>query len=178
MHSGATTSQLNKQLNPPHLQEPLFKSCFLTSSHNVFISHCVCFYFLLSVLNSFNRRFSRRLTSLRESWCERCSPWPVGNPPSEFSQKSRSPRRSRTDMCLQSMISLHPSCTESKYRPVSKMCANGSPLGVKFCHRLFVIVFLLRGFVGAYLWINSTYFMNSKEFCANVMCDICLFKIF
>lgn len=79
---------------------------------------------ILPILTLFNRRFSRRRISQRGSWCERCSLWPVGKPRNEFSQRSQSPRRSRTDMCLQWMISLPPGCTESKYKQVSKMCAS------------------------------------------------------
>lgn len=66
------------------------------------------------------RRSSRRLIFQRGSWCERCSLWPVESPRREFSPRSQSPRRLKMAMCLQSMISLHPNCTESKYRQVGK----------------------------------------------------------
>lgn len=66
------------------------------------------------------RRSSRRRTSRRGSWCERCSLWPVGSPLREFSPKSQSPRKLRTDMCLQSTTSLPPNCTVSRSRQVHK----------------------------------------------------------
>uniref|UniRef100_A0A8C7JVU9 Cullin 3 n=1 Tax=Oncorhynchus kisutch TaxID=8019 RepID=A0A8C7JVU9_ONCKI len=100
---------------------------FILLSHVLFYSTLLPFYFssfpsLFSTPSRPHyRRSSRRRTSRRGSWCERCSRWPVGSQPSASSPRSPSPRRSRTATCLQSTISLPPSCTESKYRQVCSM---------------------------------------------------------
>lgn len=65
------------------------------------------------------RRSSRRRISRRESWCGRCSLWPVESPRSESSPKNPSLKRSRAATSSLSTTSSPPDCTESRFKQVT-----------------------------------------------------------
>lgn len=71
------------------------------------------------LFSALDRRSSRRRISRRESWCGRCSLWPVESPHRESSRKNPSLKRWRTATSSLSMTSSPPDCTESRFKQVT-----------------------------------------------------------